>query len=121
MPLSGTFRVDIEELGRISRKLDESVTGMRTVTQKMDHATAGQLGHESLDSACEDFQSKWKYGIGQITKLAGSIRGSIDATAHSYRTCEMGIQQALSKGMESGSPGPSHSSPASSSASSAFG
>lgn len=121
MSLPGTFRVDIEELGRISRKLDESVTGMRTVTQKMDQATAGQLGHKCLDSTCEDFQSKWKYGIDQISKLADSIRGSIDATAHSYRTCEMGIQQALSKGMESGSPDPSQSSPPSSSTSSVFG
>ena len=118
MSLPGTFRVDIEELGRISQRLDEGITGMHTAMQKMNQATADQLGHESLDSACADFQSKWNYGIGQIAKLATSIRGSIDATAHSYRTCEMGIQQALSKGTESGSVA---SSRASSSKSSAFG
>ncbi|GAB7032638.1 hypothetical protein JCM4914_40990 [Streptomyces platensis subsp. malvinus] len=121
MSLPGTFQVDIEELGRISRKLDESVAGMHTVTQRMDQATTGQLGHESLDSACGEFQTKWNYGIGQIAKLANSIRGSIDATAHSYRTCEMGIQQALSKGTESGAPGSSPAPSTSSSTSAVFG
>lgn len=115
--LPGTFKVDVHELGYISRKLDESVTGMQTVTRKMDQATARQLGHDSLDSACSDFQSKWKYGIGQIAGLANSIRGSIDATAESYRQCEAGIQQAFSKGHDGGAPASSatHSAPTSTS------
>lgn len=101
MSMPGTFQVDVHELSGISQKLDESVSGMRTVTGRMDEATAGQLGHESLDSACADFQSKWKYGIGQVSELANAVRGSIDATAESYRTCEAGIQQAFARGQHS--------------------
>ncbi len=119
--MPGTFKVDVHELGSISRKLEQSVTGMRTVTRKMDQATAGQLGHDSLDSACSDFQSKWKYGIGQIAELANSIRGSIDATAESYRACEAGIQQAFAKGSEGAAPASSPAHSASTSASRVFG
>ncbi|MFF4601872.1 hypothetical protein ACFY12_03815 [Streptomyces sp. NPDC001339] len=70
---------------------------MSTVSRRLDQASAGQLGHGSLDAACADFQEKWKYGMAQISKLASSIRGSVDATAEAYRTCDAGIQQAFSR------------------------
>lgn len=98
MSLTGTFRVDVEELGSISRKLDESVEGMRFVSRRMDRATAAALGHDSLDSACATFQARWAYGIGQITELANAVRGSVEATADSYHACETGIQQAFAAG-----------------------
>lgn len=67
------FRVDIDQMRAMITKLRYAETAMRDAMGAMHGASPDNVGTKKLDGACNEFQKKWKYGLGQIEK-------DIDAT-----------------------------------------
>ncbi|MEW9521242.1 hypothetical protein [Streptomyces tubercidicus] len=102
-PVSDGFKADLQELGLLARKLDQSAESMRRASQNLKSASIRDLGNISIDESAADFKESWEYGIEQIAKMSGALREGLHATARAYSETDSAIQQALSKGQHSGS------------------
>lgn len=106
--LPGTFRVDAEELGSLSGRLDSCTSHMRSAGYRMEQASVDGLGHAGLESACSGFRDSWEYGIDQLAKLTDAIRGGLDQTAKNYSATDAAIERMFTPASTS-TGGTSHS------------
>lgn len=85
---------------------------MKSAGYKMEQASVRDVGHAGLEARCSEFRDAWKYGIDQLSKLTGAIRGGVQATASNYAEAERRIAdvfQGGGAGASSGSSGGSTS------------
>lgn len=61
-----------DEVRAMAGKLETSGGQMKGASQKMKHADTKQIGHEGLESACDEFANSWDYGFG--TSAVGEAR-----------------------------------------------
>ena len=92
------FSVDVAALEGMARGLRDSSGRLRGVAGRLDAADARQLGGAELDAACAEFAAQWKYGLGQLSKLAGGIAERVDGAATVYRHNEDAVRQAMGGG-----------------------
>ena len=89
------FAVDVGALRGMSQGLRDSADRLRGVSSKLDAASPEQLGGHELDSACGGFAHDWKYGLGQLGKLAGGIADRVDEAVTVYDENEQAVRDAM--------------------------
>ena len=89
------FAVDVAALKGMSHGLRDSADRLRGVSSRLDSASAEQLGGRELDGACGEFAYDWKYGLGQLAKLAGGIAERVDEAVRVYDENEQAVRDAM--------------------------
>jgi hypothetical protein len=89
------FAVDVGALKTMSQGLRESADRLRGVSSRLDEASAEQLGGRELDGACAGFAHDWKYGLGQLSTLAGGIADRVDRAIAVYDENEQAVRDAM--------------------------
>ncbi|MFE9686118.1 type VII secretion target [Streptomyces sp. NPDC006285] len=94
--------VDGDELGRFMKSLNNSADSLKGVRRALSEATVSGLGTDDLDTACEEFQTEWKYGSEEIGKQTEDLAESIGKSRDSYREVDKALEEALRKAGGSG-------------------
>lgn len=89
--------VDGDELAHFMKLLKKSGTSLKGLRKALSDATVTGLGTDDLDSACEDFQSDWKYGTEQIGEQTESLAKIIGQSKDSYGEVDKALEEALKK------------------------
>jgi hypothetical protein len=92
------FEVDVQALQRLAGDLGQALHSMAGARAELSAASQGQTGDGSLDRACDEFQSKWGYGLQQLEKTTGAFVEGLDATVKAYRAAEEEIQKSFGGG-----------------------
>ncbi|MCC9306151.1 hypothetical protein LN042_03345 [Kitasatospora sp. RB6PN24] len=99
----GRFVVDLPDLERLAKGLDDAKSELDTALKAMGSAGASGLGTAELTSACEHFQSRWGYGLGQLGKDAQALHEGLQTVLKNYGKTESdlasGLQGAPSPGV----------------------
>ncbi|MFJ3976916.1 hypothetical protein [Streptomyces sp. NPDC090021] len=59
-----SLQVDIDQLTRLTRTLDSSLSSLREARRALDHVRPDQLGTADLDAACDGLRERWAHGTG---------------------------------------------------------
>ncbi|MFJ9339776.1 hypothetical protein ACIRP0_10830 [Streptomyces sp. NPDC101733] len=94
-PQSSLLQVDIDQLTRLTRALDSSLTSLREARAALGHVRADQLGTTDLDAACDGFQEEWAHGARELTKRVKTVREGVDRSATEYAELEEAIRAAF--------------------------
>ncbi|MFI6105326.1 hypothetical protein [Streptomyces sp. NPDC051310] len=89
------LRVDLDQLGRFSRALGESLTSLGEARQALEHVRADQLGTEELDEACDGFQDRWRYGAEQLDARIKAVHEGVRLSHQGYAQLERAIEAAF--------------------------
>lgn len=89
------FAVDVGALKGMSQGLRDSADRLRGVSSRLDAASPEQLGGAELDDVCGSFAHDWKYGLGQLGKLAGGIADRVDEAIRVYDENERAVRGAM--------------------------
>lgn len=94
------FKVDIEQMRAMITKLWAAEAAMRDAMHVMGVISPENVGTEKLDDACNGFQKKWKYGLGQIEKdIDATIKG-LDEVLDLYAEVEAALADLFRKQAE---------------------
>ncbi|MEY9843780.1 hypothetical protein ABH940_000844 [Streptacidiphilus sp. BW17] len=108
------FEVDVRALQTLAFDLGDASGVLGKAQGELAGSAQGQTGDPSLDKACNDFQSKWGYGIGQLAKTTQAFADGLKATVQAYQSAEDEITK-LFGGQPGGTttyqPGPVHLGP----------
>ncbi|MCP3818338.1 hypothetical protein NLX86_09480 [Streptomyces sp. A3M-1-3] len=91
------LRVPIDQLGRFSRALEESLTSLREARRALEHVRSDQIGTPELDEACDGFQRRWKYGAEQLGDRVKTVHDGIKLSHEGYAQVEHAIRDAFRK------------------------
>ncbi|WP_031157916.1 hypothetical protein OHA91_07700 [Streptomyces erythrochromogenes] len=90
-----SLQVDIDQLTRLTRALDSSLSSLREARRALDHVRPDQLGTADLDAACDGFQERWAYGTRELTKRVKAVREGVDRSAAEYAELEQAVRTAF--------------------------
>ncbi|MDI2130521.1 hypothetical protein [Yinghuangia seranimata] len=93
---SPSFQVDVDGMKSMVTKLRNAETAMRDAMSAM-HSTGGaeNIGTAKLDDACNTFQKKWNYGIGELHKdIEATVKG-LDDVMNAYAEVDKGLADAF--------------------------
>lgn len=82
------FEVDVRALQTLAFDLGDASEVLGKAQAELASAAQGQTGDPSLDKACDDFQSKWDYGLGQLAKTTQAFADGLKATVQAYQSAE---------------------------------
>ena len=91
----GDFGVDVTGLRALSGRLRAGVDELGAVLAELSGATSGQLGSDSLDGACQEFQQAWQHGMSLIRANVTRVAAGLDATAAAYQRHEHDLATLL--------------------------
>lgn len=89
--------VELESLAGLIGSLASSAEHMSSATGALKSVASADLGSGDLDSAAEDFQHKWGYGIGRISDAANKITDELRSAKSTYESIEQEAKAALEK------------------------
>ncbi|QWF80672.1 WXG100 family type VII secretion target [Amycolatopsis sp. CA-230715] len=102
--MAGFFQVDVDALQRFTTSLQQSREHMETALNALRSTGAGQVGTKDLDEAADDFQDRWRYGLGQLKDKITHTNEGVDKAHHAYRETDDQLAKAL-KQLADGMPG----------------
>lgn len=92
------FQVDLDVLKQFVSALHESDDHMQAALKSLASASEGnEIGTDDLNSAAEDFQKSWHYGMTQITSMIKETGDTVSNAHASYQQLEQEAKQALGK------------------------
>jgi len=91
------FKVDLDVLGRMTKTLQQAGEQMDQALQAFGAAEDGKIGPLALAGAAKDFQSTWKYGLGQLQQAISECTEGVSKVHQNYQETEQGVQQSLGK------------------------
>ncbi|MFE8960702.1 hypothetical protein [Streptomyces iakyrus] len=95
--MADRLAVDGGELAHFMKLLKKSSNSLNGLRKALSDATVTGLGTDDLDSACEDFQGDWKFGIEEIGKQAEDLAKIIGQSKDSYEEVDKALEEALKK------------------------
>jgi uncharacterized protein YukE len=95
--MSGFFRVDLDVLQQMTKTLQDAGDQMDAALKAMSSSHAGQLGTSDLNSAADDFQSTWQYGLGQLRQMIQETNDGVKKAHDAYKQCDDAVSQAASQ------------------------
>jgi uncharacterized protein YukE len=91
------FKVDLDVLSKMTSTLQQAGEQMDQALQAFGAAQDGQIGPLPLVGAARDFQSTWKYGLGQLQQAISECTEGVDKVHQNYQQTEQAVQQSLGK------------------------
>uniref|UniRef100_A0AAU3HVT3 Excreted virulence factor EspC, type VII ESX diderm n=1 Tax=Streptomyces sp. NBC_01393 TaxID=2903851 RepID=A0AAU3HVT3_9ACTN len=77
--------------------LETSGGQMKSASKEMKHADSSQIGHNGLESACDDFADSWDYGFGQLSKLTKDVSKFANKAAEEFTKLDQKLYDELKK------------------------
>ena len=68
--------------------------------KEMARADSSQVGHEGLQSACDDFAESWDYGFGQLSKLTKGVSKFANKASEEFLKLDQKLYDELKKSAE---------------------
>lgn len=96
--MSTDFRIDIERAEQVLNKLGESSERMEQARARLKKVGPKTLGTESLDEACDTFQSEWEDGIKRIEDASKDIKERLKTTIDAYKAGDEANAKNLGQG-----------------------
>lgn len=100
--MAGYYRVQLEELNRLTRELSDCADDMRSAMKLLKDIGPKGSGYEDLENACDDFQESWSYGIGQIADATSGITEGLTETRKVYQALEERTAEVFKAGQKGG-------------------
>ncbi|WP_030462045.1 WXG100 family type VII secretion target [Kitasatospora sp. NRRL B-11411] len=91
----GTFRVEVDELGRVSKELAEATGSMGGALHALGRTSPQVTGQRELDGACAAFADDWKYGLKQLNETLHAISEGLDVTVRAYRETDETVRRVM--------------------------
>lgn len=91
------YKVDLDVLGQMARTLQDAGEQMGQALQTLGAEQGGSIGPSVLAGAAGNFQSTWKYGLGQLQTAIQECTEGVDKVHEAYADTEQGIAQSLGK------------------------
>lgn len=95
--MSGFFQVDLEVLQQFVSALRQSDEHTQTAMKAMASADATQIGTDALNSAADNFQKTWHYGVQQIGSMIKDTTDGVTKARDAYQQVEDGVGKALNE------------------------
>ncbi|WP_034263627.1 hypothetical protein [Actinospica robiniae] len=95
--MSDFFQVDLGVLSKMTSTLQQAGEQMDQALQAFGSSEDGQVGPQTIVSAAKDFQSTWKYGLGQLQQAIQECTEGVDKVRQNYQETEQTVQQSLGK------------------------
>lgn len=95
--MSDFFKVDLDVLSKMTSTLQQAGEQMDQALQSFGAAEDGQIGPQTIVGAAKDFQSTWKYGLGQLKQAIDECTEGVDKVHQNYQETEQTVQQSLEK------------------------
>ena len=93
--MAGGFRVEADELAKVSTNLREATSSMGGAMHSLSNASPQVTGHYQLDGACGRFAGDWKYGLKQLNETLQAITEGLDVTVKAYRETDETVRQTM--------------------------
>ncbi|QKW18122.1 hypothetical protein HUT16_02750 [Kitasatospora sp. NA04385] len=91
----GTFQVEVDELGLVSKELAEANNSMGGAMHALGRTSPQVTGHRALDGACASFAEDWKYGLKQLNETLHAISEGLDVTVRAYRETDELVRRVM--------------------------
>ncbi|WP_419995862.1 hypothetical protein [Streptomyces boninensis] len=91
------LRFAFDEVSEMSRTLETSGGRMKNASKGLARAEAGQIGHDGLRSACDDFAGSWDYGFGQLSKMTKGVSKFSKKAAEEFDKLDQKLRDELEK------------------------
>ncbi|WP_328770613.1 hypothetical protein [Streptomyces sp. NBC_00286] len=89
-----------DEVKEMARTLENSGGRMKEASKEMARADSSQVGHEGLQSACDDFAESWDYGFGQLSKLTKGVSKFANKASEEFLKLDQKLYDELKKSAE---------------------
>lgn len=89
------FQVDLDVLQRMTKTLSDAGDQMEAALRSMSSAHSGQIGDSAIDSAADDFQNTWQYGLGQLQQMIKDTSDGVNKCHDAYKQCDDAVGQAM--------------------------
>lgn len=89
------FRTDLAELRQLRSKLTENDEQLADALKRMKDTGPKNLGRRSLDSACEDFEDDWSYGLQKTQERVKTLKEGLDKIIKGYEKTEQSIDHTM--------------------------
>lgn len=84
-------------LSEMTSTLQQAGEQMGQALQAFGAAEDGQIGPQAIAGAAKNFQSTWKYGLGQLQQAIEECTEGVDKVHQNYQQTEQTVQQSLVK------------------------
>jgi uncharacterized protein YukE len=91
------FKVDLDVLSEMAKTLQQAGDQMDQALKAFGSEQGGKLGPSALAGAASEFQSTWKYGLGQLQQAISECTEGVGQVRQNYEQTEQGIAQSLGK------------------------
>ena len=93
--VSGGYQIDLPAVGKLITTVQGAGQNITNANNTLKGMSLQDLGSHMLDDAAGDFSSRWEYGTGKISQLAGTISQGLQRTVQTYEAVEAAIAGAL--------------------------
>jgi hypothetical protein len=87
-----------DEVRGMANAVEASGGKMKRASKSMSNTDASQVGHEGLQSACDDFAGSWDYGFGQLSKITKGVSKFANKAANEFAKVDQKLYDELKKG-----------------------
>lgn len=91
-----------DEVKEMAHALETGGGQMKQASKGMKNADATQIGHEGLQSACDDFADSWDYGFGQLSKITKGVSKFANKAAEEFAKLDQKLYDDLTKAKSGG-------------------
>ncbi|MER5771093.1 hypothetical protein [Streptomyces sp. NPDC001985] len=89
------LQVDTEELGRLARALERSLSSLAEARSALRRARTDQLGTGRLDRACDGFQERWAHGAERLRDRIASIDDGVRLSHRGYAEVDTAVEDSF--------------------------
>jgi hypothetical protein len=93
--VSGGYQIDLPAVGKLITTVQGAARNITNANNGLKDMSLQDLGSHMLDDAAGDFSSRWEYGTGKISQLAGTISQGLQQTVQTYQAVEDALAQSL--------------------------
>lgn len=94
------LRFATDEVKEMAHTLETGGDRMKRASKGMSNADATQIGHDGLESACNDFADSWDYGFGQLSKITKGVSKFANKAAKEFAKLDQKLYDELKKAKE---------------------
>jgi uncharacterized protein YukE len=95
MRMSNFFQVDLGVLAGMTKSPQSAGEQMDSALRSMSSSQDGQFGTDDLNSAANDFQSTWQYGLKQLQQMIRETNEGVGKAHDAYQQADDTVGQAV--------------------------